>query len=83
MKNTVEEISKENVVEAFTHGLQRRELKEELGRRRPKTVAQLMDIATEWANGEDYTHTGGRLERSIRLVRRVARIGRLVLTSPD
>ena len=54
MKNTVEEISEENAVDAFTHGLRRRELKEELGRRRPKTVAQLMDIANEWANGEDY-----------------------------
>ena len=56
MKNTVEEISEENAVDAFTRGLRRREIKEELGRRKPKTVAQLMDIANEWADGEDYMH---------------------------
>ena len=54
MTNTVEEISEENAVDAFTRGLRRRELKEELGHRKPKTVAQLMDIANEWANGKDY-----------------------------
>ena len=38
----------------FSRGLQRRELKEELGRRKPKTVSQLMDIANEWADGEGF-----------------------------
>ena len=53
MKNSVEEISEENAVDAFRRGLSRRELKEELGRQKPNTVSQLMDIANRWADGED------------------------------
>ena len=30
-----------------------RDLVEGLGRANPKTIAELMDIATKWANGED------------------------------
>jgi hypothetical protein len=31
----------------------RRELKEELGRSKPKTITHLMEVANRWADGED------------------------------
>ena len=44
---------KKNAVDAFRRGLSRQELKEELGRQKPTSVSQLMDIANRWADGED------------------------------
>ena len=39
MRNSAEDISEESAVGAFKRGLRRRELKEELGRTKPKTVS--------------------------------------------
>ena len=50
-------ISDERAIDAFTNGLRRRDLVEELGRANPKTVTELMDIANKWANGEDAVQT--------------------------
>ena len=38
----------------FTRGVYRLELKEALGRVKPKTIANLMQIANEWVDGEDF-----------------------------
>src|SRR5664279_4111160 len=53
LRNFAEDISEESAVDAFRRGLRRRELKEELGRSKPKTVGHLMDIANRWADGEE------------------------------
>ena len=45
--------SEERAIDAFTNEVRRRELKEELGRKRPKTIVRLMEIANSWADGED------------------------------
>jgi hypothetical protein len=46
-------ISPERAIDAFWDGLIRRDFKEELGRCKPKTIDHLMNLANEWANGED------------------------------
>jgi hypothetical protein len=52
-KNSAEDISDERAVDAFTSGLRRSDLIEELGRMKPKTVSELMEIANRFADGED------------------------------
>jgi hypothetical protein len=52
-KNSAEDVSDERVVDAFSTGLHRSDLVEELGRTRPKTVAELIKIASRFTNGED------------------------------
>ena len=44
-------------MDAFIMGLARRDFKEALGRQKPTSVANLLKIATEWADGEDMAHT--------------------------
>lgn len=58
LRNTAEDISEEKAIDPFNTGLRRRDLKEELGFVKPKTIAQLMDIANRWADGEDSLHNG-------------------------
>jgi hypothetical protein len=61
IKNSVEDISDERAVDAFSAGLCRSDLVEELGRTKPKTVSELMEVANRFADGEDaYNNKRGR-----------------------
>jgi hypothetical protein len=53
IKNSAEDIFDERAVDAFLAGLRRSDLMEELGRTRPRTVSELMEVANRFANGED------------------------------
>jgi hypothetical protein len=53
IKNSAKDVSDEWAVDAFSAGLRHLDLVEELGRTRPKTVSELMEIASRFANGED------------------------------
>jgi hypothetical protein len=53
IKNSTVEVSDERAIDAFTLGLRRGDLIEEMGRIKPKTVSELMDIANRFADGED------------------------------
>jgi hypothetical protein len=53
IKNSAEDISDEWAVDAFSASLCRSDLVEELGRIRPKTVSELIEIASRFADGED------------------------------
>jgi hypothetical protein len=52
IKNSAVEVSDERAVDAFIAGL-RRDLVKEMGRIKPKTVSDLMDVANRFADGED------------------------------
>jgi hypothetical protein len=52
-KNSTEDVSDERAVDAFSAGLRRSDLVEELGRTRPKTVSELIEILSRFADGED------------------------------
>ena len=56
IKNSAENISDERAIDAFVAGIRRRDLIEDLGRSRPRTIADLMEIANRWADGEDVVH---------------------------
>jgi hypothetical protein len=49
----MEDISDEQAIDAFLAGLRRSDLVEELGRTRPMTVSELMEVANRFADGED------------------------------
>jgi hypothetical protein len=53
IKNSAEDVSDERAVDALSVGLRRSDLVEELGRTRPKTVSELIEIARRFADGED------------------------------
>jgi hypothetical protein len=53
IKNSAEDVSDKRAVDAFSAGLRRSDLMEELGRTRPKTVSELIEIASRFADGED------------------------------
>jgi hypothetical protein len=53
IKNSAEDISDEWAVDAFLAGLRHSNIVEELGRSRPKTVSELIEIASRFADGED------------------------------
>jgi hypothetical protein len=53
IKNSVVDVSDERAIDAFTLGLRRGDLVEEMGRIKPRTVSDLMDIAKRFANIED------------------------------
>jgi hypothetical protein len=53
IKNSAVEVSDERAIDAFIIGLRRRDLVEEMGRIKPKTVSDLMDVANIFADGED------------------------------
>jgi hypothetical protein len=53
IKNSAVEVSDERAIDAFIIGLRRRDLVEEMGRIKPKTVSDLMDVANRFADGED------------------------------
>jgi hypothetical protein len=56
IRNSVEDVSDERAVDAFTSGLRRSDLVEELGRANPKTVSELMEITNRFTDGEDAYH---------------------------
>jgi hypothetical protein len=52
-KNSAKNVSDERAIDAFAFGLRRSNLVEELGRIRPRTVSELMEVANRFADGED------------------------------
>jgi hypothetical protein len=61
IKNEADGVSDERAVDAFSEGLRRSDLVEEIGRTRPTTVAELMEQANKFADGEDaYNSKRGR-----------------------
>jgi hypothetical protein len=53
IKNSAEDVSDERAIDAFSAGLCHSDLVEEVGRTRPRTVSELMEVANRFANGED------------------------------
>jgi hypothetical protein len=53
IKNSAVEVSDERAIDAFTLGLRRGDLVKELGRIKPKTVSDLMDIGNRFADSKD------------------------------
>jgi hypothetical protein len=53
IKNSAVKVSNERAIDAFTLGLRRGDLVEEMGRIKPRIVSELMDIANRFADGED------------------------------
>jgi hypothetical protein len=53
IKNSAEDVSDERAIDAFSEGLHWSDLVEEIGRTRPTTVAELMEQANKFADGED------------------------------
>jgi hypothetical protein len=51
IKHSAEDVSDERAVDAFTSSLRRSDLIEELGRAKPKTVSELMEIANKFVDG--------------------------------
>jgi hypothetical protein len=45
IKNSAEDVSDERAIDAFSSGLCRSDLMEEIGRTRPRTVSELMKVA--------------------------------------
>jgi hypothetical protein len=61
IKNSVEDIPDERAIDAFSSGLRRSDLVEEIGRTRPRTVSELMEVANRFTDGEDtYNNKRGR-----------------------
>jgi hypothetical protein len=61
IKNSAEDVSDERAIDAFLVGLHHLDLVEEIGRTRPTTVAELMEQANKFADGEDaYNNKRGR-----------------------
>jgi hypothetical protein len=50
IKNSAEDIFDERAVDAFAFGLRRSDLVEELGRTKPRTVSELMEIANRFVD---------------------------------
>jgi hypothetical protein len=57
IKNSAEDVSDEQAVDAFASGLRHSGLVEELGRTKPKMVLELIEIANRFAYGEDAYHS--------------------------
>jgi hypothetical protein len=53
IKNSAVEVLDERAIDAFIIGLRRGDLVKEMGRIKPKTVSDLMDVANRFADGED------------------------------
>jgi hypothetical protein len=61
IKKSAEDISDERAIDAFSAGLCRSDLVEEVGRTKPRTVSELMEVANRFADGEDtYNNKIGR-----------------------
>jgi uncharacterized protein YPO0396 len=53
IKNSAEDVSDERAINAFSAGLHRSDLVEEIGRTKPRTVSKLMEVANRFPDGED------------------------------
>jgi hypothetical protein len=53
IKNSTVEVLDERAIDAFTLGLRRGDLVKEMGRIKPRTISELMDIANRFVDGED------------------------------
>jgi hypothetical protein len=53
IKNSAEDDSDERATNAFSAGLHRSDLVKEIGRTKPRTVSELMEVANRFADGED------------------------------
>jgi hypothetical protein len=61
IKNSAEDVSNERAIDAFSAGLRRSDLVEEVGRTKPRTMSELMEVANRFADGEDaYNNKRGR-----------------------
>jgi hypothetical protein len=61
IQNSAEDVSDERAIDAFSAGLRRSDLVEEVGRTKPRTVSELMEVANRFADGEDaYNNKRGR-----------------------
>jgi hypothetical protein len=61
IKNSIEDVSDERAIDAFSPGLCRSDLMEEVERIKPRTVSELMEVANRFADGEDaYNNKRGR-----------------------
>jgi hypothetical protein len=61
IKNSAEDVSDKRAIDAFSAGLRRTDLVEEIGRTRPTTVAELVEEANRFADREDaYNNKRGR-----------------------
>jgi hypothetical protein len=70
IKNSAEDVSDERAIDAFSEGLRHSDLVEEIGRTRPTTVAELMEQANKFVDGEDaYNNKRGRSQEIDRLSR--------------
>ncbi|KAK1643450.1 hypothetical protein QYE76_061255 [Lolium multiflorum] len=49
--NDAEDVSVDRAIDDFSDGVQRESYIEELGRKKPKTITKLMEIANSWADG--------------------------------
>jgi uncharacterized protein YPO0396 len=53
IKNSAEDVSDERAIDAFSAGLRHSDLVEEIGRTKPRTVSELMEVANRFVDGED------------------------------
>jgi hypothetical protein len=53
IKNSTEDVSDERAIDAFSAGLRRSDLVEEIGRIKSRIVSKLMEVANRFADGED------------------------------
>jgi hypothetical protein len=61
IKNSAEDVSDERAIDAFSAGLHRSDLMEEIERIKSRIVLELMEIANRFADGEDvYNNKRGR-----------------------
>jgi hypothetical protein len=61
IKNSAEDISDERAIDTFSAGLRRSDLVEVVGRTKPRTVSELIEVANRFADGEDaYNNKRGR-----------------------
>jgi hypothetical protein len=52
--DAVEDVSVDRSIDAFSDGNRRESYIEELGRKKPKTITKLMEIANSWVDGEEH-----------------------------
>jgi hypothetical protein len=66
IKNSAEDVSDEKAIYAFSAGLRHSDLIEEVGRTRPRTVSELIEVANRFADGKDaYNNKRGAHQKSI------------------
>jgi pantothenate synthetase len=64
-QNSAEDVFDERAIDAFSAVLRRSNLMEEVGRTKPRTVSELMEVANRFADGEDaYNNKGDTHQKS-------------------